>query len=271
MDSISDAPKFNYFSLAGLFWVQFREELISFSVPGLPKDIHFTFSFPNSKPYINFHITKNTEDARNKPKIEIFRVDKSDLDDLSVFLSNNLLRVMLKPVNMEQLKTKHGGNIGYIPKECFEESENSDSIELQNQLSESIREFVEVKRKKTRVKLKKGFEKGLEKFGTSNETIGKIEKFITAVPECSEHEITGGMAIAGEEVLNLIHWQGQWHTLNLDLKPYDLFRLVVGDDLLASVLSWKVKRAIVILSKSKSYKDTKQHSEPIKIILKKRT
>ncbi len=71
---------FDYFSINKKFWIKLSNRLISFGCDALPNNVHFTIGFDERSPDINFHITKNTSDAKNKPQIKIFVTNKKELE-----------------------------------------------------------------------------------------------------------------------------------------------------------------------------------------------
>lgn len=63
-------------SINDVLWLRVQGHMISFRFHGMQEDVHFSISYNSNSPDINFHITRNTENADNKPKIEIARIKK---------------------------------------------------------------------------------------------------------------------------------------------------------------------------------------------------
>lgn len=67
----------NHISWEGTFRIWFEEHCTGIWWEGLPPDVHFTLSHRPQDNYVNLHVTRNYGDPRNKPKIEIARLNVS--------------------------------------------------------------------------------------------------------------------------------------------------------------------------------------------------
>ena len=137
----------NYISVNDYFWIRFVRQMINFGFQGLPKSVHYSISFSDKTPDINFHVTKEAEDPTNKPKITIVCMDKQLLQEwlkeLLPKLPLSFLNKILQPLDVIELKNKYDGNLGFI---SFESLKNTDEYLLTEQkLIDSFKEISKVK------------------------------------------------------------------------------------------------------------------------------
>ncbi len=71
----------NHISINDYFWIRFVPQMVNFGFQGLPEKVHYSISFSDKSPDINFHVTKEAQDSTNKPKITIVRMDKKLLQE----------------------------------------------------------------------------------------------------------------------------------------------------------------------------------------------
>lgn len=109
----------NSISFDKLFWIQFKESRVSFSFEGLPEGIHFTISWSN-RDRINFHITKNTGDGTNKPKVVIAIWDSELVNTFALYIPSIIIHKMYIPVSFTQYSRRDRKNIRIV---YFDEAE----------------------------------------------------------------------------------------------------------------------------------------------------
>lgn len=95
----------NQFKWKGNFWFSITERYITGGCALLPKDIHFTLSFHENNPNINFHITKNSNPS-DKPKLVIFEIPKSDLEKCIPSLVGNIMSGFIQKVDYCDLNAR---------------------------------------------------------------------------------------------------------------------------------------------------------------------
>jgi hypothetical protein len=61
------------------YLVRFSQGVTNFRIPGLDNEIHFSISHHPNSDNFNFHVTRNTPDKENKPKVIICEIAKDDL------------------------------------------------------------------------------------------------------------------------------------------------------------------------------------------------
>lgn len=256
------AEAIDHISINDIFWVQFREHLISFGFKGLPKDTHFTISFDKKSADINFHITKNVADPTNKPKITIVCVDKLILEEITPSLFLSVVNKILQPINIEELKSNSDSDLGFI---SFDGLENSDtSLLTEQKLIESFREISRL-RKKTRLKIDGDIEKRFESFVTSDELKTSVHNKIVEFPTEFKNLIDGGIIISEENTIQVFRIGEKWFTLKMDLNPLDLLTAFINLNL-SKKLIWKTKRALVSIKNAATYTDIMHLNEPIRLV-----
>jgi len=151
-------------SINDLLWIQWKNHLISFNYLGLPKGIHYTIAFNKNSPFVNLHLTKNTEQTnqREKPKIEICRIRKNDLFEIAPEISIGLLFQILEEVQ----EIKNYQDYYFI---AFEEIEKEGIQKgIEKELFENFKDITKLKQNK-RLKIKGEIEGKLEIFSENEE------------------------------------------------------------------------------------------------------
>jgi hypothetical protein len=253
--------KITTISINKLFWIKFSDHLISFGYKGLPKDIHFTFSFEKESKDFNFHITKNISGLKYKPQIKIILIEKK-LFEVEQEFGQWLLNKMLVPLDLDDLKKKHGNNLSYISYKCYNQGKFSSAT---RKMVESFHKISKIK-KKTRLKIQGDIEKEFNDIACSNELIDAMIDNIAELPTKFDTPTDGGIIIASEDVsVHVIRIHDKWFTLSHDMKPEELLSLLLNSEL-AKRLIWKIKRSLIILKNANSSEDTKTFNNPIRLI-----
>lgn len=240
------------------FWAQIKPYLISFSYEGLPKGVHFTIAFNENSDYVNLHLSKNTVND-DKPKIEICRILKSDLNDLVPFLSISVLNSILTEI--DTLDEKFKKSI-FIP---FEELEKfSKETGLDQNLVNDLKEAYSIKRKK-RLKIKNNLEEELDK-AIGNE---KIQDSIYTFFENLKSQInpdTTQVLVVGEEgpISALLKIKNTWYQMNLNVSLNEIFTKILGEELLKSLVDY-TKHSIETIKDLNTYEESKPYNNSIQL------
>lgn len=252
----------DHISINDIFWIHFSPHLISFGFKGLPANTHFTISFDDRSPDINFHVTKNVADSTNKPEIKIVCIDKILLDEVAPSLALAMLNRLLKPINLSELISKHDYDLGFI---SFDSFEYSDTYSLTEQ--KFIDSFKDISRfrKKTRLKIEGDIEKRLESFAVSEDLRASILHNMVDLSTEFQKPVDGGIIISEENVVQVVRINDEWFTIREDLKPNDLLTVFINPKL-SNQLIWKTKRALVAIKYATTFGDTKHLSKPMRIV-----
>lgn len=252
----------DHISINDIFWIQFKSHLISFGFKGLPEDTHFTVGFDDRSPDINFHVTKNSVDPKDKPQIKIVIIDKQLLEEDTPPLTLAMLNKMLKPLNMEELKAKYDYDLGFI---SFDSLQNSEASSLTKQrLIDSFKDISRFRRR-TRLKVEGDIDMRLESFATSKELQKSILGNIVELSEEFEKNVEGGMVLTEDNTLQVIRINERWFKIRTDIKPFDLLCAFVNPQL-AKHLIWQTKRALIAVKNASKYSDTAHLNKPIRLV-----
>jgi hypothetical protein len=246
-------------SVSQYFWIQFGENLISFGSEILPEHIHFTVSFDNNSPYINFHITRNTGLA-NKPKITIVKIKKDLLEEIGESLYFKFLSNYIEPLNLEELRNKEG-NLNYI---SFNQNEE-EQLKSEKLLIDTFKDISKIK-KKSRLKIEGNLEEHLEKIINADEYQNVMLERVVEIPTEFKNAVESGVVFSETKSYSVININGKWFKFKPNITISELLKGIISKDLLRNLI-WKSKRAIVSLQKAQTFEDTK-HLNNLSIELK---
>lgn len=253
---------FNHFSFNDLFWIQINEHFISFGFKGLPIDIHFTIAFNLRSKDINLHLTKNTVDPKNKPKITIVTIDKTVLYQDIDFLVSKLLNKVLILIDIKEYINNHDNNLGFI---SFENLLDSDSFSvIEQELTDRFKYSLKIK-KKTRLKVEGDIESKLETFAKSDTIQSAMIESTFELTDEFTSLLDSGLLVSESNTVQVIRLKNKWFTLKTDFKAIDIVTILTNSEI-AKVLSYKTKRGLVILKNSSTFEDTRQHNKPIRLV-----
>lgn len=100
---------FDSFSIGDIVWLQGKPTRFSFRFKGMPPSVHFTYAWNPTMGHANLHLTKETGNGKNKPRIDIVRLDKPFVDTiknslLALFMKACLKRETFKQYSRQQRK-----------------------------------------------------------------------------------------------------------------------------------------------------------------------
>lgn len=256
----------DYLSINDLFWVQIKTHLISFGFKGLPIDTHFTIGFDSRSPDINLHITKNTNDLKNKPKITIVTIDKTLLGQDINLIAFRLLNIIFEPFDFKEYKKNYDYNLGFI---SFEKFKNSNSSSLMEQdLINCFKEIAAIK-KNTRLKINGDIERTFENFTKSKQNVSTICNNIIEISSEFTPFLESGIIISNDAILNVVLYNDMWHTIKTDIKPIDFASALLNIDLVKRLV-YMTKRAIIKVKNSETFDDTRKFNIPIRLVRQQR-
>lgn len=252
----------NHVSINNGFWIQFKNHLITFGFKGLPEGTHFTIGFDDRSPDVNFHVTKNSIDPKDKPQIKIVVIDKLILEELSPKLIALIFDYLLQPLDIQELRKKYDYDLGYISFETLQNSEEATVVE--HSLIERFK-VISKFRRKTRIRIEGDIEKELETFATSKHIRQLLLDNTVVLSDESGNNIEGGMILTEDDTIQVIRINDQWFTLRSDIKLFDILSTVLNTRLALHIV-WRVKRALIAMQYAKSYSDTEHMNRPIRIV-----
>lgn len=253
---------FDYISINDIFWIQFKMNLISFGFKGLPDKTHFTIVFDSRNPDINFHVTKNTANKKDKPQIKIVIIDKKLLEEVIPSIMIALLNKVLKPFNIKEYKDKFDYNLGFV---SFESLQNSMYSYLnEQQIIDGFKDISRIKQK-TRLKVEGEIETRIENFANSKELQNRVLDNIVELSDDFTNVTNGGIILTEDKLLQVIQINEKWFTIRNEIKPFDILCAFVNPNL-AQLIIWKTKRALISLKNANKYSDTQHLNKPIRLV-----
>jgi hypothetical protein len=249
-------------SINDIFWIQFREHLLSFGFKGLPKDTHFTIVFDDKNPDINLHATKNVSNSKDKPQIKIVVIDKILLEEVIPSLTLLFLNKILQPLDMDEFKSKHKHGLKFISfdtLECLGTYSMTERV-----LINSFKDIAKF-RQKTRLKIKGDIANRLEAIASSEDLQSLILKNMVELSNEFKKPVDGGIIISEENYLQVIRINDRWFTFRTDIKLFDILTAIVNPKL-ARHLIWKTKRALVAVKNADNYTDIKHLNKPVRLV-----
>jgi len=251
----------NSISFGKLFWTQFDESRVSFSFQGLPEGIHFTISWANPD-RINLHITKNTGDGTNKPKVVIAIWDKELVDAFTPYIPSIIINKMFKPLSFRKYSRRDRKNIRIV---FFDETEKKmSSQKTEERFSQILQQHSSVKRRKLKIKASVASdiipffkESGLAKVFVDNLRSPKPNSFSSA-------HSRAGVLYLGRKKHHFITYRNQCMILVRSMTMEDMCMTFMNSELV-NELADKIKLALSEIQNANSYDDTIYLNNPIRL------
>jgi hypothetical protein len=245
------------------FWVQFQKTFTSFRFKGLPEDVHFTLAYNETSPELNLHLTRNTGSPTDKPKIEIIRMNKKELERMAPYAYLNFLNLSLKPFNLKKLiKKSKKKAIKFIPIETLETGKCA--VDLQNHLFDGFKPLARVQ-KKRRLKIEGAIEDKAMELIASDTMIGNMKRATLNFKYHHFKNAKGGIFRIKGKTKALLRVQDRWFEYSNNAKPLDLVTAVVGREC-ALYLKRYVRESIVRIRKASNFDETRKWSNPLFLI-----
>jgi hypothetical protein len=252
----------DYISIEDFFWIQFREELVSFGHHYLPADVHFTISYNSRSEDINFHLTRNVFDCLNKPKITIACMNKELFKDLQEPLSAAIFNKLFVPLDIRFWRGKYGRDLCYLSFSELEKDKRKEQVE--EKITQSFKEISHVKRK-SKLKIKGATEKKITGIIASAKMRNLMLDNLRSVPVKFIHHSDAGFLLTKKQVVPFIRFGDNWYRIKDQVKPMDL--LMAGVDTVTSKeLVNKFNESLTIIKTAKSYHDTEPYDNPICLV-----
>jgi len=247
----------NYLYVKDLFWIQLKKHLVTFGFKNLPSKQHFTISF-NSDSDLNFHLTKNTNDQVAKPSIPLVIMNKEHFNTHFESLAMKVISCSLTQVKIEDLVKLPDLNI-LAPNESIKDDPLNSAIEnLYDQFKDSIEN-------KKRIKIKQGWESKITSVLSSEKTLNSICEGVSKFDRKLLEELNNCYLIDNDQVRNIFKINGLWFEFKTDLNIIELLTNIMSEKL-ARNICWKIKRSIVILERTESFKEVEHLRNPIRLV-----
>lgn len=241
----------NEISFNGWFWIRFNSQLIIFDWEDLPKGVHYTIAFNENSEDINFHITKNVEDEKGKPHIEIARINKKLfgkwLKEFVPLLPSLLLKYIVKPLNIIELKNKYGNKLDFIHFDGLMQSNLLEQV-----LVENFDGMYRKLKKDTKLRVKGDIERGFENFVTSKKVKAVVLNNMSNLKSVYKEV---GVIVSRENIIPAIYTDNKWFSIEEKINTFELLKEFISPELL-QLLNNKINKALEIIQEAKNCDDT---------------
>jgi len=225
--------------------------------------VHFSIGHPTDHNEINFHITRNFKDLNNKPKIVVFKINKSDLEGITTLIVSHLLNEFLRPIrviyNRPPDKKARERSIRFL---SFDEFKKENKF--QDGLKQAFESSVAIKRKR-RLRINSRVTKVLGKFAKSRENQSLIGNLLLPL-QTAKKKADAGFLLSPKYAGAVIRVGHDFYKLNNDVSLQCLCDKIFGEGLSRHLL-FKTLLAIGRVSASENYEQTKKFHDPIVLTL----
>lgn len=255
---------FDSFSLGNLFWIQFRNDRISFRIEGLPEDIHFTLAWHKNSHKVNFHITRNIGDGTNKPKIVIAEFDKKIVTELIAFIPYCIINQLYKTMSFKPYSRASRKNIQLIYLDELEKHKNYKQKE--DQIINTFKGFSSIKGKRFRVS--PDFTNGFIPLLKSPEMRSFLLRNLRPLSSRSFRSVVprAGILFMGKKALLFTASQGKCYVIREGMSLHNLLSFFMNPDLVTSLSAFTIE-SIEILKNSNTFSDTKPYNQPYHLFI----
>jgi hypothetical protein len=251
-------------SISELFWVQYKNNRISFRIESLPGDVHFTISWHENSSNINLHITKNTADENNKPKIVIAEIDKKAANELMTFVPACIFNHLYTPISFKNYSRKSRKNIRLCFFDDIEKHPNRAVIE--KKATQLFDRASTIKRKK--LSLSAGFGNDFIPLLRSVEMrsllVNNVRNY--TIKSFQSTVARAGILFLGDKSLQFISINGKCFTLRQKLTIHSLLTSFMKPELASGMIA-KVEEAIILLHDAQTLNDTAIYSNPYQLFI----
>jgi hypothetical protein len=231
-----------------------------------PKDVHFTLSFHPNSDDMNFHVTRNTSDQKNKPQIVIAVVNKVSLESALTKLSKNIFYVFFEPLIIPKFckipKRGYHPQLDFISLSNFKDSKEADS--LCNEITKTFNQSSKLERNGRRLRIGPTLDANFITLGKSKQNLQLIRPYLMPLSHAGLDKVelgylstfyfSGLVIIAGNQVFR--------QRVNIPFKEFA--ECILGMEL-TKVLSAKTKKALTDIIKANNYEESLVFNDPIRL------
>jgi hypothetical protein len=254
----------NGISQPDLGWLRMEHQMLNFRLATLQKDMHFTISFDDRSLDVNLHLVRNTNHPVGKPRIEIARMSKTELNILLPDIQQVLMQIMIRPLTIQPLgrrSSRRRFGVAFLPFERFG-PESKDP--LQKLLLETIKP--QIRKKRGIMKLLPTLEHHMEALAQSPKYKKIVENSLVWMRRTPPTGFQGGFLITRKFTGCAILANGRWYAIRQDINPLEFF-LPFMERSLIDQLNERIQSAIKIVSLAQSALDSELHNKPIRLHL----
>jgi hypothetical protein len=249
----------NHISWEGTFRIWFEEHCTGIWWEGLPADVHFTLSHRPQDNYVNLHVTRNYGDPRNKPKIEIARLNKEACKTMlesfdAVFHKNAWTKLKL---NFSKIRNKKSSAHYFLLLD--ELQKHKQFSKFRNSMSLAFLKSSKIKQKR-RLKILKTIEQEVEQLILDPSLQKTFYKSLRKLPLCWTNKPQAAILVSKDYTGCVVITKDGVFELNRSALPEILSRLI-QPDLYADLNSF-IPLAIQQVSIANTYQDTEHLDIP---------
>jgi hypothetical protein len=253
----------NNIKINDLFWIKFGNGFISFGYKGLPSDMHFTVSMSDKSDDYNIHLTRNIgTDPKNKPKIEIVRINKNILEKVAPYSILSIIYKFLKPIDISAIITNAKEEAFFISMESLQNG--PDAQEIESHIIETIRPISKVK-SKGRFRIQGELEGAFENVLRNDQVLSAILDSQTEFKDAIGTSTKGGMLMYKQEAIAVLQINGQWFEFMPEVNPIEILASIVGREW-AKVISEHTNISLSRIKDATNFDETKKWNTPIVLV-----
>jgi hypothetical protein len=244
-------------------WVEIEDGRVSFRYRDLPEDVHFTLSWKNED-NINFHVTRNTADSLNKPKIPIVKWDREFADRFSPFIPALVLRHLFTPASFGNYSRSSRKNIRVI---FFDELEqNLNHFKIYEKATAVFKQYSSIKGKK-KLRINPAIAHSLQTLLTTGEISSLLFSHVRALKRNTFNSPTPRSGIIiGHKMHTFIAHKNQCYLLNERKSLPDLLKIFMKPELIEGLTN-KIIEAIAQIKQAKDYEGIRHLDTPYQLYL----
>jgi hypothetical protein len=248
------------FTLNKTFWAHFAEHITSMRFGDMQHDVHTSLSFNSNSPDVNFHFTRNIGKVESeKPKIEIVRISKQDLDLFTPYLGTIFFNSLLAPLYLRKYgRKKNAYHYGtrYYPMD--EVPENWIAPIMQ----EELLKLTTVKGRRARIDT--DLENHFKKIMDDNGLDQHFEKSLKWLPVHSDlqHALIISKGFTG----SALQFNGQWYRIRTDVNFAAMAKGIMPDHLIQSI-AFKMDMAYQRICRMTTRAQSEIYNNPIRLFV----
>lgn len=257
------------FEFEKIGWINIAETVASFPWPGLPKDVHFSFSYNPNSDTMNLHLTRNVPgvSSDNKPHIRIAQGPISEMEEMARIFLYRYWEQMWVPFDMSKYQYRASAK-GYKARYCSLSRTMKIGKEhrIHRQLKAHLHGHIRLKKKGRHLIFQEHLISSLEAQVMQPEFFWAMMDSFRRVPRKFSGRSEIGLLHAKDFTGMVIRLQGQWFTYNLAADWEAVFQTFFEAGIY-EVLKEKVATAIVDISKATTDIDTIPLNQPIDLAI----
>jgi hypothetical protein len=247
------------------FFVSFSPTVISLRFEGLPEDVHLSLSFHPDKP-LNFHVTRNTSDAGNKPHISIFKIDKGMAEAALKSLSTNMFICLLEPVDISYYQRSHRKgrikSIKFFSLNDFEKEHKYNAF--RKDIGRIFRKASTMKRK-GRLRISPSIEKEFTEWAQNPELRNNLAEKFKHLPRKFLQQTDMGLLICPSYKGNVVRINDRFYSFRKETNPIDLANALLGQEL-TTLLLFKIRISIQRIKTANNYSEVEKANNPVTLV-----